>query len=82
MRWVEIYRAVYHFVRPYRGLHIVLSDPHLCRQGHCYRRYVLRTPAMAAGITNSIWSMEQLLLHPAPCKMLPKHQVPRLAPVR
>jgi hypothetical protein len=78
-RRVEIYRAIYHFVRPHAGLRVALSaSPH----GHRYRRFEPRTPAMAAGITDRLWSMEQLLLHPAPSKAVPEHQTPRLAPVR
>ncbi len=81
-RRVEIYRAINHFVRPHRGLRLALQNPQPCQHGHRYRRFEPQTPAMVAGITTSIWSMEQLLLHPAPSKVLPRHGVPRLSPLR
>ena len=57
-RRVEIYRAVYHFVRPHRGLRVTLPDPQPCQNGYCCRRFEPRTPAMAAKLTTSVWSME------------------------
>lgn len=81
-RRVEIYRAVYNFVRPHAGLRLELSVPQRCSRGRLYRRFEPRTPTMAVGLTDRPWSMEQLLLHPAPAKVPPKHQSLRLSPVR
>jgi len=80
-RRVEIYRAVYHFVRPHTGLRLV-TMPQPCSRGRRYRRFEPRTPAMAAGLTDRPWSMAQLLLHPAPPKIPPQRQTLRLSPVR
>jgi hypothetical protein len=46
--------AVYNFVRPLKTLRVELfDDPR--------RRWQLRTPAMAAGLTDSIWTVKELL---------------------
>jgi transposase-like protein/IS1 family transposase len=79
-RRVEIYRAIYHFVRPHAGLRLGSPVPLLCTRGRSCRRFEPRTPAMAAGLTNRVWSMEQLLLHPVPPKTPPRHQPRRLSP--
>jgi IS1 family transposase len=86
-RRVEIYRAIYHFVRPHAGLRLESPVPLLCSTGRSYRRFEPCTPAkvalwgaMAAGLTNRVWSMEQLLLHPVPPRTPPRHQPRRLSP--
>ena len=81
-RRVEIYRAVYHFVRPHAGLRLALAGPPRCSTGRGYRRFESRTPAMAAGLTDRPWSMAQLLLHPAPSKARLKRQALRPTAVR
>jgi IS1 family transposase len=48
-------RGYYHFVRPHSSLKIRSDDG---------RRWILRTPAMAAGVTKHIWSMKELLTFP------------------
>jgi hypothetical protein len=46
--------AVYNFVRPLKTLRLeLLSHPH--------RRWQPRTPAVAAGLTDSIWTVKELL---------------------
>ena len=46
-RRIEIYRAIYHFVRPHASLRMELSAPQLCARGRFYRRFDKRTPASA-----------------------------------
>lgn len=48
-------RGYYHFVRTHSSLKIRADDG---------TRWILRTPAMAAGVTNHIWSMKELLTFP------------------
>jgi IS1 family transposase len=48
-------RGYYHFVRPHSSLRIRSDDG---------TRWISRTPAMAANVTNHIWSMKQLLTFP------------------
>ena len=46
-RRIEIYRAIYHFVRPHASLRTELSAPQLCARGRFFRRFDKRTPASA-----------------------------------
>ncbi len=50
---LHLFLAYYHLVRPHAGLRIEVSEQR-CRWKH-------RTPAMAAGISDHIWSMDELL---------------------
>ncbi len=50
--------AVYNFVRPHSALRIRLSQ--LAAHGRKWQR---RTPAMAAGLTDHIWTLEELLTY-------------------
>lgn len=52
--------AYYHFARPHLSLRRRLSRPALVR-GKTRRRWEKRTPAMAAGITDRVWSLHELL---------------------
>ena len=54
----EWFRAYYHFVRPHESLRVPLSSL-ACR-------YRGRTPAMALGLTDRIWSVRDLLHYPVP----------------
>ena len=45
---------VYNLARPLKSLRLPVAD-------HPQRRWRQRTPAMAAGLTNHIWSIRQLL---------------------
>ena len=54
--------AIYNFVRPHSALRIELA-----RQSS-KRKWQQRTPAMAAGITDHIWTLEELLT----CRLPPK----------
>jgi hypothetical protein len=58
---LKMYRAsaawedlVYNFARPLETLRVAVSDDHK-------RRWQPRTPAMAAGLTDRIWSVKELL---------------------
>ena len=54
----EWFRLYYHMVRPHQSLRIQLAGE--------TRRYRKRTPAMAAGITQHIWHIHDLLHYPVP----------------
>ena len=56
--------AYYHFVRPHLSLRRRLSRPELVR-GTTRRRWKKRTPAMAAGITDLVWSLHESLRYRA-----------------
>ena len=50
--------AVYNFVRPHNALKLKLR-----RRGKHGRKWQPRTPAMAAGLTDHIWTLEELLTY-------------------
>jgi hypothetical protein len=53
---VEWWRCYYHFVRPHESLRQPLPGLH--------RRYRQRTPAMALGLTDHLWTVGELLRTP------------------
>jgi hypothetical protein len=54
-RHIDLEDAVFNFVRPHQALRVRIPQPTKGRKwGH-------RTPAMAAGITDHIWTLEELL---------------------
>ena len=60
----EWWRGYYHFVRPHQGLRVALTQPR-SRGGHRLpQQYRVRTPAMAAGLTNRRWTAVSLLAYP------------------
>lgn len=54
----------YHFVRPHRGLRRRLAEPVPTRGTP--KKWEPRTPAMAAGLTDHLWTLEELLMFHAP----------------
>lgn len=60
-RHIDLEDAVYNFVRPHEALHVRLVQP-----GANGRLWEQRTPAMAAGLTDHIWSLEELLSYRLP----------------
>ena len=60
--------CVYNFCTPHQSLRLVLYLP------NNRRRWVERTPAMAAGMTEQVWTVEQLLCYQVPP---PSWQPPR-----
>ena len=63
-RRLELQRGIYHFAKPHGGLRVKLDAP-IAREGRRIpRQYLQQTPAIAAGLTNHIWSLEEILLFP------------------
>ena len=60
-RHIDLEDAIYHFVRPHSALKLKLRQP--AAHG---RRWQQRTPAIAAGLTDHIWSLEELLSYCLP----------------
>lgn len=54
--------AYYHFVRPHLSLRRRLQRP-VCVRGRTRRRWEPRTPAMAAALTEHVWSLRELLTY-------------------
>ncbi len=61
---VAWWRGYYHFIRPHHALRLALPVPHGHGGRRAPRRYRLRTPAMAAGLTSRRWSACELLSVP------------------
>ncbi len=62
--------AYYHFVVPHRGLRQRLARAVPTKGPHAsYKKWRAVTPAMAAGLTDHVWTMDELLSFRAP----PKH---------
>ena len=63
---LEWWRAYYHFVRPHTVLRQALAQPRPSRGRRPPQRYQARTPAMALGLTQHLWSVEEVLAFPVP----------------
>ena len=61
---LQWWRAWYHFCRPHQGLRLKRETPQARKGRQPARRYQDRTPAMAAGLVDHCWSVEELLLFP------------------
>jgi IS1 family transposase/transposase-like protein len=70
--------AYSHFVLPHRGLRQRLVHPLPTKGSGSLKRWVQRTPAMAAGVTDHIWTMDELLSCRVPPRCVwpstPNHQ--------
>jgi hypothetical protein len=60
-RQIELEDAVFNFVRPHSALkvEVAYADSH-------GRKWQLRTPAMAAGLTDHVWTLDELLSYRLP----------------
>jgi IS1 family transposase/transposase-like protein len=77
--WLSI--AYYHLVLPHRSLRQELPVPEPTRGTGSPRRWQPRTPAMAAGITDHIWTTTELLSYRVPARFLDRlDQIEHLFP--
>lgn len=60
-RRIAFYQAFYNFGRPHQSLRLPLPKPDVAPVGLIRPRWVHRTPGMAAGITDHIWTFRELL---------------------
>ncbi len=63
---LEWWRGYYHFVRPHASLRLALARPKEGGGNQLVQRYRQRTPAMAAGLTQHRWTVQELLALPVP----------------
>jgi len=63
---LEWWRAYYHFVRPHQSLRVALGQPRERGGNRLAQRFRQRTPAMAAGRTNRVWTAREVLSCPLP----------------
>jgi len=63
--------AYYHFVRPHRSLRCRLPQPMPTRGNGSPKKWEPRTPAMAGGLTDHVWTMKELLTFRVPAVVTP-----------
>jgi hypothetical protein len=62
--WLSL--AYYHFVLPHESLRSPCLEPYPTRGSGSPKKWQLVTPAMAAGLTDHVWTMEALLSYRVP----------------
>lgn len=60
-RRVTFYQAFYNFGRPHQSLRLPLPEPSVPPVGLIRPKWIHRTPGMAAGLTDHIWTFRELL---------------------
>lgn len=55
---IDFFQAWYNFIKPHKSLRIEINQ--------CRKRWEQRTPAMADGLTDRIWSLKDLLTFRVP----------------
>lgn len=60
-RRMTFFQAFYNFSRPHQSLRVPLPKKQRLFQGAVHAKWLPRTPGMAAGITDHIWSFRELL---------------------
>lgn len=58
---VTFFQVFYNFSRPHQSLRVPLPDNQRSTQGAIHTKWLPRTPGMAAGITDHVWSFRELL---------------------
>lgn len=66
--WVSL--AYYHLVLPHQSLRCPLSEPIVTRGTGSEKRWQSVTPAMAAGLTDHVWTTSELLSYRVPVDFL------------
>jgi hypothetical protein len=60
-RRVVFFQAFYNFARPHQSLRLPLPTPEQPRAGLIQPKWQPRTPGMAAGLTDHVWTFRELL---------------------
>jgi transposase-like protein/IS1 family transposase len=77
--WLSL--AYYHLVLPHESLHVPLVLPDPTGGAGSPRKWRARTPAMAAGITDHVWTTSELLSYRVPAEFIDQlHATERLFP--
>jgi IS1 family transposase len=67
LKWhMHLAVAYYHFVLTHRSLRRRLTEPIPTKGNGSPKIWEMRTPAMSAGLTDNIWSMQELLMFRVP----------------
>ncbi len=65
-RQLALYHVYYNFVLPYASLRIPCALPKPTNGSGSVKRWQPRTPAMAAGLTDHVWTLREVLLFRVP----------------
>ena len=60
-RRMTFFQAFYNFARPHQTLRLQLPEAEQIPTGIIHPKWTKRTPGMAAGITDHVWSFRELL---------------------
>jgi IS1 family transposase len=60
-RRVVFFQVFYNFARPHQSLRLPISESRNTTSGLIHPKWIPRTPGMAAGITDHVWSFRELL---------------------
>jgi IS1 family transposase len=63
---LALYHTYYNFCLPHVSLRLPLAQPQLTNGTGSAKRWQPRTPAMAAGLTDRVWSLREVLLFRVP----------------
>jgi hypothetical protein len=63
---LALYQAYYNFCLPHASLRLPLPYPEPTHGHGSAKRWQLRTPAMAAGLTDHVWTLREMLLYRVP----------------
>jgi IS1 family transposase len=66
IRQTQLWQAYYNLCLPHSALRLQLPEPVPTRGSGSPKKWQHCTPAMAAGITNQVWTVQQLLLFRVP----------------
>jgi hypothetical protein len=61
-----LYQTYYNFCLPHASLRLPLPQPELTNGNGSTKRWQRQTPAMAAGLTDHVWSLREVLLFRVP----------------
>ena len=61
-----LYQVYYNFCLPHASLHLPLLQPEPTKGNGSAKRWQPRTPAMAAGLTDHVWTLREVLLFRVP----------------
>jgi IS1 family transposase len=63
---LALYHTYYNFCVPHTSLRLALPQPLLTKGSGSTKRWQPQTPAMAAGLTNHVWTLREVLLYRVP----------------
>ena len=63
---LALFQTYHNFVLPHASLRLLLPELELIPESGAIKRWQPRTPAMAAGLTDRVWSLREVLLYRVP----------------